>query len=149
MRIVSVCGSIAYDLIACRAFASDQVSLDIIRSDDRNDKSLVCTLNVLVFSHVVSDMELSPIPIGDDLIASASVCAGKLETTKDPRQYVLIPRQAMADDIASVCGGHKMGSCVFQCDVPLQWIAQSQVGPVSAAWHSCEAAHWSKYHCYK
>ena len=21
--------------------------------------------------------------------------------------------------------------------------------PVSAAWHSCVAAHWSKYHCYK
>ena len=25
----------------------------------------------------------------------------------------------------------KMGSCVFQCDVPHQWIAQLQVGPVS------------------
>ena len=25
----------------------------------------------------------------------------------------------------------KMGSCVFQCDVPHQWIAQRQVGPVS------------------
>ena len=25
----------------------------------------------------------------------------------------------------------KMGSCVFQCDVPNQWIAQRQVGPVS------------------
>ena len=24
-----------------------------------------------------------------------------------------------------------MGSCVFQCDVPHQWIAQRQVGPVS------------------
>ena len=24
-----------------------------------------------------------------------------------------------------------MGSCVFQCDVPYQWIAQRQVGPVS------------------
>ena len=56
---------------------------------------------------------------------------------------------------------HKMGSCVFQCDIPHQWIAQRQVGPVSvycdgmgchvvsAAWHSCVAAHWSKYHCYK
>ena len=55
----------------------------------------------------------------------------------------------------------KMGSCVFQCDVPDQWIAQPQVGhvsilwqggvshPVSVAWHSCVAAHWSKYHCYK
>ena len=21
--------------------------------------------------------------------------------------------------------------------------------PVSAAWHSCVAAHWTKYHCYK
>ena len=40
-------GSIAYDLIACRAIASDQDSLDIIGcSDDRNDKSLVCALNV-------------------------------------------------------------------------------------------------------
>ena len=56
----------------------------------------------------------------------------------------------------------KMGSGVFQCDVPHQWIAQRQVGPVSvycdrvgchvlvsAAWHSCVTAHWSKYHCYK
>ena len=25
----------------------------------------------------------------------------------------------------------KMGSCVFQCDVPHQWIAQRQAGPVS------------------
>ena len=25
----------------------------------------------------------------------------------------------------------KMGSCVFQCDVPHKWIAQRQVGPVS------------------
>ena len=25
----------------------------------------------------------------------------------------------------------KMGSCVFQCDVPHKWIAQQQVGPVS------------------
>ena len=25
----------------------------------------------------------------------------------------------------------KMGSCVFQCDVPHQWIAQRQVGPMS------------------
>ena len=25
----------------------------------------------------------------------------------------------------------KMGSCVFQCDVPHQWIAERQVGPVS------------------
>ena len=24
-----------------------------------------------------------------------------------------------------------MGSCVFQCDVPHQWIAQQQVGPMS------------------
>ena len=57
----------------------------------------------------------------------------------------------------------KMGSCVFQCDVPHQWIAQRQVGPVSiycdwvryvlcpvsAGWLSLVAAHWSKYHCYK
>ena len=46
----------------------------------------------------------------------------------------------------------KMGSCVFQFDVPHQWIAQRQVDPVSvycdrvgvtcpvsAAWHSCVA----------
>ena len=40
-------GSIAYDLIACWAIASNQDSLDIIGcSDDRNDKSLVCALNV-------------------------------------------------------------------------------------------------------
>ena len=26
----------------------------------------------------------------------------------------------------------KMGSCVFQCDVPHQWITQRQVGRVSA-----------------
>ena len=25
----------------------------------------------------------------------------------------------------------KMGSCIFQCDVPHQWTAQRQVGPVS------------------
>ena len=25
----------------------------------------------------------------------------------------------------------KIGSCVFECDVPHQWIAQRQVGPVS------------------
>ena len=56
----------------------------------------------------------------------------------------------------------KMGSCVFQCEVPHRWIAQRQVWfrvcilwrggvscPVSAACHSCVAAHWSKYHCYK
>ena len=48
-----------------------------------------------MFSHVVSDMKHSPTPIGHDLIASSLVCAGKLETTNDPRQYVSIPRQAM------------------------------------------------------
>ena len=41
---------------------------------------------------------------------------------------------------AGVCGrisqsgltqGIKMGSCVFQCDIPHQWIAQRQIGPVS------------------
>ena len=57
-----------------------------------------------------------------------------------------ISRSGLTQDI-------KMGSCVFQCDVPHQWIAQRQVGPVSVycdgAWHSCVAAHWSKYHCYK
>ena len=35
-----------------------------------------------------------------------------------------IPRSSLGHDI-------KMGSCVFQCDVPHQWIAQRQVGPVS------------------
>ena len=25
----------------------------------------------------------------------------------------------------------KMGSCVFQCEIPHQWIAQPQVGPVT------------------
>ena len=25
----------------------------------------------------------------------------------------------------------KMGSCIFQCDIPHQWIAQRQVGPMS------------------
>ena len=66
-----------------------------------------------------------------------------------------ISRSGLTQDI-------KLGSCVFQCDVPHRWIAQRQVGPVSvycdgvgcpvlvsAAWHFCVAAHWSKYHCYK
>ena len=67
-----------------------------------------------------------------------------------------ISRSALTQDI-------KIGSCVFQCDVPHQWIAQRQVSPVSVycdgvgcrvlclrhAWHFCVAAHWSKYHCYK
>ena len=35
-----------------------------------------------------------------------------------------ISRSGLTQDI-------KMGSCVFQCDVPHQWIAQRQVGPVS------------------
>ena len=35
-----------------------------------------------------------------------------------------ISRSGLTQDI-------KMGSCVFQCDVPHQWIAQQQVGPVS------------------
>ena len=34
------------------------------------------------------------------------------------------PRSGLTQDL-------KMGSCVFQCDVPHQWIAQRQVGPVS------------------
>ena len=66
-----------------------------------------------------------------------------------------ISRSGLTQDI-------KMGSCVFQYDVPHRWIAQRQVWPrvcilwrggvscpVSAAWHFCVAAHWSKYHCYK
>ena len=39
-------------------------------------------------------MKHSPIPIGHDLIASSLVCAGKLETTKDPRQYVKLKSDA-------------------------------------------------------
>ena len=35
-----------------------------------------------------------------------------------------ISRSGLAQDI-------KMGSSVFQCDVPHQWIAQRKVGPVS------------------
>ena len=35
-----------------------------------------------------------------------------------------ISRSGLTQDI-------KMGSCAFQCDVPHQWIAQRQVGPVS------------------
>ena len=35
-----------------------------------------------------------------------------------------ISRSGLTQDI-------KMGSCVFQCDVPHQWIAQRQIGPVS------------------
>ena len=35
-----------------------------------------------------------------------------------------ISRSGLTQDI-------KMGSCVFQCDVPHQWISQRQVGPVS------------------
>ena len=35
-----------------------------------------------------------------------------------------ISRSCLIQDI-------QMGSCVFQCDVPHQWIAQRQVGPVS------------------
>ena len=35
-----------------------------------------------------------------------------------------IPQLSLTQDI-------KMGSCVFQCDVPHQWIAQRQVSPVS------------------
>ena len=35
-----------------------------------------------------------------------------------------ISRSGLTQDI-------KMGSCVFQCDIPDQWIAQRQAGPVS------------------
>ena len=35
-----------------------------------------------------------------------------------------ISRSGLTQDI-------KMGSCVFQCDVPHRWIAQRQIGPVS------------------
>ena len=35
-----------------------------------------------------------------------------------------ISRSGVTQDI-------KLGSCVFQCDVPHQWIAQQQVDPVS------------------
>ena len=45
-----------------------------------------------------------------------------------------ISRSGLTQDI-------KMGSCVFQCDVPHQWIAQRQVGPVAAYcdWVGCHA----------
>ena len=32
----------------------------------------------------------------------------------------------------------KVGSCVFPCDVPHQWVAQRQVGPVSVK----PLSHW-------
>ena len=35
---------------------------------------------------------------------------------------------------------HSLGSCVFQCDVPHQWIAQRQVGPVSV-YCDCVGCH--------
>ena len=59
----------------------------------------------------------------------------------------IISRLGLTQDI-------KIGSCVFQCDVPHQWIAQPRVGHVSVycdrmTWHPCVAAHWSKYHYYK
>ena len=60
-----------------------------------------------------------------------------------------ISRSGLTQDI-------KMGNYVFECDVSHKWIAQRQVGPVSvycdgvgvwcsvsAAWHSCVAAHWT------
>ena len=65
-----------------------------------------------------------------------------------------ISRSVLTQDI-------KMGRCVFQYDVQHQWIAQRQVGHVSVycdgvrchvlsvAWHTCEAAHLSNYHCYE
>ena len=45
-----------------------------------------------------------------------------------------ISRSGLTQDI-------KMGSCVFQCDVPHQCIAQRQVGPVSVHcdWEGCHA----------
>ena len=39
-------------------------------------------------------------------------------------QYIIMKIVKVGEDI-------ELGSCVFQCDVPHQWIAQRQVGPVS------------------
>ena len=58
-----------------------------------------------------------------DSIACAVVCGGSGR----------ISRSSVTKDI-------KMGSCVFQCDVPHQWIAQRQGGPVSVY---CD---WEGYH---
>ena len=68
----------------------------------------------------------------------------KPETNRHGNGRGRISQSGLTQDI-------EIGSCVFQCDVPHPWIAQRQVGPmsVSAAWHSCVAAHWLKYHCYK
>ena len=102
-------GSIAYDLSACRAIASDQDSLDIFLWSD--DRICVCwtfpwhhtglfglTNKWLIMSHMVSAMKHSPTPTRNDLIASLLVCAGKFETIKYmyPWKYVRISRQAMA-----------------------------------------------------
>ena len=81
----------------------------------------------------------------------------KSSWVQDPVGTVLsteLPTDYHLDDsiaFAGVCGGSgkdfpvgsnkyiKMGSCVFQCDVPHQWIAQPQVGPVSVYcdWVGC------------
>ena len=71
-------------------------------------------------------MNHSPIPTRHDRII-VSVC-GKLETTKDPRQYDPIPRQAMA----SVCGGHYkiIGSVVLwkkRIFAPMFWLSSLQL----------------------
>ena len=39
-------------------------------------------------------------------------------------------------------------STVIVCPVSILWRGGVSC-PVSAAWHSCVAAHWLKYHCYK
>ena len=59
-----------------------------------------------------------------------SLLSFRLLTTMTPSIWVCvegwgrISRSGLTQDI-------KMGSCVFHCDVPHQWIAQRQVGPVS------------------
>ena len=41
----------------------------------------------------------------------------------------------------------ELGSCVFQCDVPHQWIAQQQVGPVSVYCNGMGCHVLCLWHC--
>ena len=51
-----------------------------------------------------------------------------------------ISRSGLTQDI-------KMDSCVFQCDVPHQWIAQRQVGPVSVYCGLYTVTGWGVVSC--
>ena len=53
-----------------------------------------------------------------------TVLSTELPTANHHNSIRRISQSGLTHDI-------KMGSCVFQCDVPHQWIAQRQVGPVS------------------